>query len=101
MGNKVTRRGFGGLLAGLAAATANAGAFVQHKVLRRPYVESAVTPARERMLHDVVYLRGEWQSPLRITVMMSGVDEPLLQATMTPRPDEARIRLLGLHGARA
>jgi len=94
----MTRRAFGGVLAGLAAATASAKGFVQHKILKRPYyAEAWLEPYPRAMLLDCLLLAADTNAALRIKITALGEEESLLEVTVRPKPNE-RMMLLGIHG---
>lgn len=96
----LTRRLFGLSLAGISTAWGSTAGFVKHAVLRRPYRHVEQIPSRRLMLLDCLHLQVACSAPLRVTVTQSGMSEPILLATLTPK-DGAIFRLLGVHGFRA
>ena len=101
----LTRRMFGGLLAGattaLGGVKSGTSDFLKHKILRRPYLADEGIPAKPYWLHDAFFIElAECRAPLRIKATQDGNPEPILEVTVVPRPRE-RLMLLGLHQLRA
>lgn len=96
----ITRRGFGSILAGLLSASQVPVEFVRHRILRRPYKHSHTFDPYPYMLYDALFVQGTYQAALRVTAKYPGAEEPILQATVSPR-DKERFMLLGVNNHRA
>jgi hypothetical protein len=88
------------MLAGATAGATQLSGFVQHKLLKRPYVETKVIPPIDHKLYDCILLSGEFNAPVRVTAIKDGDPEPVAQMTVCPNPGQ-QTKLLAVHRLKA